>query len=86
MWAQVAQLVEHCTENAGVGGSIPPLGTNTKIRVLILLGFFLKKSYRRNRNRTLSASVGKQMVHRAIQCPLTGGKADTAPTARDVAF
>jgi hypothetical protein len=20
-------LVEHCTENAGVGGSIPPLGT-----------------------------------------------------------
>src|SRR6202162_753855 len=25
--AQVAQLVEHCTENAGVGGSIPPLGT-----------------------------------------------------------
>ena len=27
--AQVAQLVEHCTENAGVGGSIPPLGTIT---------------------------------------------------------
>src|SRR5262245_18373823 len=25
--AQLAQLVEHCTENAGVGGSIPPLGT-----------------------------------------------------------
>jgi hypothetical protein len=22
-------LVEHCTENAGVGGSIPPLGTIT---------------------------------------------------------
>jgi hypothetical protein len=30
--AQVAQLVEHCTENAGVGGSIPPLGTIAKIR------------------------------------------------------
>src|ERR1700685_3330262 len=29
-WAQVAQLVEHCTENAGVGGSIPPLGTTLK--------------------------------------------------------
>src|SRR2546423_2309475 len=29
--AQVAQLVEHCTENAGVGGSIPPLGTKVKI-------------------------------------------------------
>ena len=27
--AQVAQLVEHVTENHGVGGSIPPLGTNT---------------------------------------------------------
>src|SRR5258708_28151847 len=26
--AQVAQLVEPCTENAGVGGSIPPLRTN----------------------------------------------------------
>lgn len=24
--AQVAQLVEHMTENHGVGGSIPPLG------------------------------------------------------------
>jgi hypothetical protein len=27
--AQVAQLVEHCTENAGVGGSNPPLGTTS---------------------------------------------------------
>ena len=27
--AQVAQLVEHVTENHGVGGSIPPLGTKT---------------------------------------------------------
>src|SRR5579871_3247463 len=32
--AQVAQLVEHSTENAGVGGSIPPLGT-IKINDLI---------------------------------------------------
>ena len=30
-YAQVAQSVEHCTENAGVGGSIPPLGTIAKI-------------------------------------------------------
>jgi hypothetical protein len=29
--AQVAQSVEHCTENAGVGGSIPPLGTTVII-------------------------------------------------------
>jgi hypothetical protein len=27
--AKVAQLVEHGTENAGVGGSIPPLGTSS---------------------------------------------------------
>ena len=26
---QVAQLVEHWTENPGVGGSIPPLSTGT---------------------------------------------------------
>jgi hypothetical protein len=26
-YAQVAQLVEHATENRSVGGSIPPLGT-----------------------------------------------------------
>jgi hypothetical protein len=32
--AQVAQLVEHVTENHGVGGSIPPLGT-TKIATKI---------------------------------------------------
>ena len=29
--AQVAQLVEHVTENHGVGGSIPPLGTIPQI-------------------------------------------------------
>lgn len=26
-WAQIAQLVEHATENRSVGGSNPPLGT-----------------------------------------------------------
>src|SRR3954465_3079486 len=30
--AQVAQLVEHATENRSVGGSIPPLGTILLIR------------------------------------------------------
>src|SRR5437868_5312278 len=29
--AQVAQLVEHATENRSVGGSIPPLGTTQKL-------------------------------------------------------
>ncbi len=31
--AQVAQLVEHVTENHGVGGSIPPLGTKSNLRI-----------------------------------------------------
>jgi hypothetical protein len=29
--AKVAQSVEHSTENAGVGGSIPPLGTIAEV-------------------------------------------------------
>ena len=33
--AQVAQLVEHATENRSVGGSIPPLGTIKSFRLLI---------------------------------------------------
>lgn len=32
--AQVAQLVEHATENRSVGGSIPPLGTISKTQDL----------------------------------------------------
>ena len=32
--AQVAQLVEHATENRSVGGSIPPLGTILSLAVL----------------------------------------------------
>ena len=32
--AQVAQLVEHATENRSVGGSIPPLGTIPKSEIL----------------------------------------------------
>jgi hypothetical protein len=37
--AQVAQLVEHVTENHGVGGSIPPLGTIPKICCLFCSAF-----------------------------------------------
>ena len=29
--AEVAQLVEHATENRSVGGSIPPLGTRVNV-------------------------------------------------------
>jgi hypothetical protein len=29
-WAEIAQLVEHATENRGVGSSILPLGTRRK--------------------------------------------------------
>ncbi len=44
--AKVAQSVEHSTENAGVGGSIPPLGTfyvlqPTKAPAEAALHFFL---------------------------------------------
>ena len=35
--AQVAQLVEHVTENHGVGGSIPPLGTRAFVSPDILI-------------------------------------------------
>jgi hypothetical protein len=35
--AQVAQLVEHATENRSVGGSIPPLGTIISIILLIII-------------------------------------------------
>ena len=31
--AQVAQLVEHATENRSVGGSIPPLGTIASVSI-----------------------------------------------------
>jgi hypothetical protein len=41
-------LVEHCTENAGVGGSIPPLGTIIKIRFLIQLSIFPEGSEAEN--------------------------------------
>ena len=33
--AQVAQLVEHVTENHGVGGSIPPLGTKAPFSAVL---------------------------------------------------
>src|SRR5579872_1383095 len=39
--AQVAQLVEHVTENHGVGGSIPPLGTIPRNREIISTAYFL---------------------------------------------
>jgi hypothetical protein len=39
--AQVAQLVEHATENRSVGGSIPPLGT-IKINYLGNISHFIK--------------------------------------------
>src|SRR5258708_35578860 len=34
--AQVAQLVEHVTENHGVGGAIPPLGTTAPFNLGLL--------------------------------------------------
>jgi hypothetical protein len=43
-YAQVAQLVEHATENRSVGGSIPPLGTS-KIKNLRELRHFELDSF-----------------------------------------
>ena len=42
--AQVAQLVEQATENRCVGGSIPPLGTTTKIKKILNLIFLVSFS------------------------------------------
>ena len=39
--AQVAQLVEHVTENHGVGGSIPPLGTINILKYVIFLTWLI---------------------------------------------
>ena len=39
--AQVAQLVEHVTENHGVGGSIPPLGTIFPLNINELYGNYV---------------------------------------------
>src|SRR5215471_6239981 len=50
--AQVAQSVEHCTENAGVGGSIPPLGTIHQNWILILLVFSDKVPIQESRIKT----------------------------------
>jgi hypothetical protein len=60
-------LVEHCTENAGVGGSIPPLGTNTSPNISPLLmarrhfeicPFALTANRYLNRRRPLDAERG----------------------------
>src|SRR4051812_35801256 len=49
-WAQVAQLVEHATENRSVGGSIPPLGTILKhLPNKQIFGEFLCWSYAQRR-------------------------------------
>ena len=39
--AQVAQLVEHVTENHGVGGSIPPLGTTLLTKKILTWAHFV---------------------------------------------
>jgi hypothetical protein len=42
--AQVAQLVEHATENRSVGGSIPPLGTMNSFTPAIVPVYLLVMS------------------------------------------
>jgi hypothetical protein len=57
--AQVAQLVEHVTENHGVGGSIPPLGTNQwNISLIFQLVIKTAKSKSHIQSHTLTLPSG----------------------------
>ena len=58
--AQVAQLVEHVTENHGVGGSIPPLGTILKSLDKIRFYEGRKRGRKRGRVATGSSPCGKR--------------------------
>jgi hypothetical protein len=66
--AQVAQLVEHVTENHGVGGSIPPLGTKE-----ILCKFNQLKEARASLERIFALGcTGTQSVPRASRAEAEG--------------
>jgi hypothetical protein len=63
--AQVAQLVEHATENRSVGGSIPSLGTTQYSLLLQILSIILRRELgpefqglRRPRERQLRPETG----------------------------
>src|SRR5665213_2719311 len=61
--AQVAQLVEHATENRSVGGSIPPLGT------IYIQPLFRSAISRVNDLRLRDASdLGRQLSELRPQC------------------
>ena len=70
--AQVAQLVEHATENRSVGGSIPPLGTILSRRIALS-----EKSRRMNR-----AFPGERWITRACEPIGEGGQAFLAHSSR----
>ena len=66
--AQVAQLVEHATENRSVGGSIPPLGTINPLsdlhKIPLALSVIFSEGRRCNpiatlRRKTANAGVSK---------------------------
>ncbi len=65
--AQVAQLVEHATENRSVGGSIPPLGTSQ----IKHLGRLFRKAF--PGPRTLCGPAGGKGGHSAY-APHPGGR------------
>jgi hypothetical protein len=70
--AQVAQLVEHATENRSVGGSIPPLGTKLppyRIKLRILRGCRLRLNPKRllqDTPYTRFASLSRRLVGRDL--------------------
>jgi hypothetical protein len=58
--AQVAQLVEHATENRSVGGSIPPLGTIKSILSFAFIQIWHARSH---------ASVARAWIRNLIVQP-----------------
>jgi hypothetical protein len=73
--AQVAQLVEHATENRSVGGSIPPLGTIGSTHQMSVVRFPNSRHMKRYgmwRRVTIGSHMGRDRVASKIEvasCP-----------------
>src|SRR5881392_800588 len=65
--AQVAQLVEHATENRSVGGSIPPLGT-IPLTIVLAQSLGLSNSLWSCRSDPGGASMTHTFKHAIVAC------------------
>jgi hypothetical protein len=79
--AQVAQLVEHATENRSVGGSIPPLGTIPPFNILIFLSILAAGHSPPFRRDNFAPS---QFLHRALRHQLLIRRFRVAAYSREV--